>query len=71
MNHTIRVTLNNGRVISINVKRNVQLVEAVIFQFMEIIQKLRKAISKMINTYCWVKADYLIGDHVEGTITAI
>lgn len=71
MKHYIRVTLTNGKIITINVKRNCTLVEAVIFQIHEILQKLRRSITKMVDTYCWKSADYLVGDHVEGTITAI
>lgn len=71
MYHQIRVTLNNGKVITINVKRNAKLVEAIMFGVLEVIQKLRRAISKMVDTYCWSKAEYVVSGHVEGTITAI
>lgn len=71
MSHSINVTLTNGQVITIAVKKNVKLVEAIIFQIDEVIKKLRKSITTAVDTYCWVKADYMVGSHVEGTITAI
>lgn len=71
MNHTIKVTLNNGEVITINVKRNANLIEAIVFGIQEVFQRLRKSISKMVDTYCWKTAQYCVGDNVEATITAI
>jgi hypothetical protein len=71
MYHQIRVTLNNGKVVAINVKRNPKLVEAIMFGILEVIQKLRKSITKMVDTYCWSKAEYVVSGQVEGTITAI
>ena len=71
MYHQIRVTLTNGQVITLNVKRNAKLVEAIMYQVREVIAKLRKSITKMVDTYCWTKAEYVVNDRVEGVITAI
>lgn len=71
MYHQIRVTLTNGQIVTLNVKRNAKLVEALMYQVREVIQKLRKSITKMVDTYCWSTAEYLVNDRVEGVITAI
>lgn len=71
MNHQIRVTLTNDKTVTINVQRNIMLIEAIVLEIMTVIQKLRKSISKMVDTYCWTKAEYVVAGTVEGVITAI
>lgn len=71
MDHHIRVTLNNGRTVVIAVKKSARLIRGIVDGIQEILQMLRKSITKMVDTYCWSKAEYLIGEFVAGTVTPI
>ena len=72
MTHQIRVTLNNGDIVTINVVKSARLIRGIVENVQEIIQMLRKSICKKVDSYNWSKAEYII-DHnfVVGTIAAI
>lgn len=69
MTHQIRVTLNNGKTVVIAVKNNALLVEAIIQGIRDVLIKVRKTITKMVDTYCWTTASYVVNGVEEAVIT--